>query len=147
MIIPMEEKKNNNGQNFAMVLLRKLWANEISHDQFEKEMLYWQLVEIFDGIVFVDLPSPPVEMMEYLGFEPETRARVDKSFWNVPRVARYIEARNEVMRKNLSAIESLRDLVKKIPPDDVDNLIKVQKKLADFEKKYEDVIEKLKRER
>lgn len=145
----IEEKKEEDvGRQASKVmldLLRKRWSNQITEEQFQNELTYWSLVECFDNIKYMPLPTPPAEMLEYWGLDVDTRKKVSQDFWKQSAVVKYSAEKSEALDKNRHQIDWLEDLLSKIPESDEVNKEKVELKLIEFKKRYARDLEEIKR--
>jgi len=83
------------------------------------------LVDHFDTMKYMPMPTPPVEMYQYWELDVDRKKKVSAEFFKQEAVKNYVNDKYEAEQKNRHILEWLTDLLSKIPKDDVANREKV----------------------
>lgn len=122
----------------ANMLLKQLRTKEITLKEYLMQCAYWGR-KTLDDVYFRSLPTKPLKVVEYEQLSNYKRQRLTQEFFvDNPRVMRYYDERDKVIRMNKTNLINLKTYKKYIPESNVKNHERLDKAINDFKMKMED---------
>ena len=124
---------NAQTSKFGKELLEKLKSNQITADEFEKEIAYYAIMTGFNELHYQPAPSKPIKIIEYESLSGKEKEDVSAKFWNDEEVRTYLAQRNSVFSWNRGTKWWLQELLGRFNKyGDTLNANKVRERLGEF---------------